>query len=208
MESMGTYVWPSWVDISVRLVLVVYLLLFGTVNEYQLLLSITPWKSYGTPPEQAQKIVGVDLIPGLDYHWKSRVYVETADGNEYRCCGWPGPEGWVERYEPLSNYYTYKFVSNKYCTEWLQDQWDINDDYRIAIDSANFSSCAPDIYVSYYIGCDGTVWGKMLDEHSDYFKHSMLVVRFLKGLSFFIIFLLFLTLFKKEGYSNRNYEAQ
>jgi hypothetical protein len=195
---MGAYVWPSWAEIGVRLVLVICLLLFGNVNEHQLLLSITPWKNYGAPPEQAQKIVGVDLISGLDHRLKSRVYVETTGGNEYRCCGWPGPEGWVKRSEPLSNYHTYKFVSRKYCTEWLQEEWDTTDDRRSAIDSANFSSCSPDAYISYYIGSDGSVWGRMLDEGSDYFRHSMLVVRFFKGLSFFIIFLVVLTLFRQE----------
>ena len=209
MESMGAYVWPGRVAIFIRLILVVCLWAFGTVNEHQLLLSLTPWENYGVPPEKAQRIIGADLIYGLDHKLKARVYVETSNGTEYRCCGWPGPDGWVKLSEPLSSYYEYVSVDDKRCAEWIQEQWRLNDSSRNSVDIVNLGSCrGSNAYVSYYIGHDGIVWGRMLNEFSTSYDRAMLLIRFLKGLSFFIIFLLFLTLFKKEGYSNRNYEAQ
>lgn len=162
---MNEFIKANKWNLSLLFIFALFIIGVWNSNIYQLWFRFSPQENLGSPPKQAEKIVA--LKPIFDYsinNYKTYVFVQTKDGDIYRCCSWHDTKDWVKSHEFLTDRSSGEFA----CTEDIKRKWNITEDYKSAISTLSLGSCPDsgmDLYSSYQINQDGTISGKTVREN-------------------------------------------
>ena len=158
---------------------------------------LTPWKSLGSPPAKAVRLLRVDL-PGVYQSKKIQpiIYVYSEDRKIYSCCSSPSVSQWGPGEYSYYAFSDYERDRKIMCARQIKQKWQLGEEeFLDAKDFIAQGECTPynsDKLAIYQIKQDGTVWRKYVNEEN--------IKNFRERLSFYISLLMLLYILKPIRY--------
>jgi hypothetical protein len=125
---------------------------------------LTPMENLSSPPKRAVEIVY--LNPFFDYavnRYRTHVFVQTEDGEIYRCCSWHDTTDWVKQNSRPAKYTQHELE----CADSIRKRWGIFESKDV-VHSLLAGWCGDstvDKVASYQIDRDGTIRGRYVRDN-------------------------------------------
>jgi hypothetical protein len=152
---------------SIGQLILILIMFFGiwSFNIRQEWFYLTSMENLGSPPKRAIEIVY--LNPIFDYavnRYRTHVFVQTEDGEIYRCCSWHDTTDWVKQNSRPAKYTQHELD----CADEIRKRWEIFESKDV-VHSLLAGWCGDstvDEVASYQIDTDGTIRGRYVRDNT------------------------------------------